>query len=283
MPDTADCSVELSLPQRPDLDRVARALDDLAPAIPLVGLTDNHAGRARLSPLAAIPTCLRRGMRPVVHLSCRDRNELGLRQQAVGAAAMGASGLLVVRGDPVPGLAHGGPSVITLLGRLPEWTAPTSPQRGAVVNPFAAPHRELRLLERKVAAGVEFLQTQMVFDLDGLDRFLQRADSLVPAGVPIFASVGILRSARMLTFVRDRLRDCPVPDGAAARIIAGEGVELAAELAAAVGQRPRVRLHVIPLGAEAAVRRIARAYRVARAATEAPAPRSVGGVGRPGR
>ncbi len=265
MPDTADCSVELSLPPRPDLARVARALDDLAPGVPVVGLTDNHAGRARLSPLAAIPACLRRGVRPVVHLSCRDRNRLGLRQQAVGAAALGASGILVVRGDPVEGQPRGAESVVEVLRRLPAWTAPLPCLRGAVVNPFVPARREMRLLEAKVSAGVEFLQTQMVFDLDALDRFLERVDALVPAGVPIFASVGVLRSHRMLAFVRGRLTDCPIPEPAARRIERGEGVDVATELARAIGERPRLRLHVIPLGAEASVRRIARAYRGARA------------------
>ncbi|HUY96712.1 MAG TPA: methylenetetrahydrofolate reductase [Verrucomicrobiae bacterium] len=278
MPDTADCSVELSLPVRPDLTRVARALDDLAPAIPVVGLTDNHAGRARLSPLAAVPTCLRRGVRPVVHLSCRDRNRLGLRQQAVGAAALGASGILVVRGDPVPGQPRGPESVIEVLRRLPDWTAPDPCLRGAVVNPFAPAPRELRLLEAKVAAGVDFLQTQMVFDLAALDRFLDRVDGIVPQRVPIFASVGVLRSERMLEFVRGRLRDCPIPDGPAVRIRAGAGVELAIELARAIGERPRLRLHVIPLGAEATVRRIARAYRGARAGAAEPGPAIAAGA-----
>ncbi|HVA21948.1 MAG TPA: methylenetetrahydrofolate reductase [Candidatus Micrarchaeia archaeon] len=280
MPATADCSVELSLPLRPDLGRVLRALDDLAPAIPVVGLTDNHAGRARLSPLAAIPTCLRRGVRPVVHLNCRDRNRLGLRQQAVGAAAMGASGILVVRGDPLPDQPGIGVSVLEVLQRLPAWTAPDPLPRGAVVNPFAPVRREMALLERKAAAGVEFLQTQMVFDLDALDRFLLRVDQVVPTAVPIFASVGVLRSERMLTFVRERLRDCPIPEPAARRIRAGEGVELATELAAAIGARPRLRLHVIPLGAETAVRRIARAYRSQRSAAEAALPPVAGGLRR---
>ena len=264
MPLDTDCSVELSLPSSPDLARVERALDHLAPGVPVVGLTDNHAGRARLSPLAAISACVRRGVRPVVHLSCRDRNWLGLRQQVLGAAALGASGILVVRGDEVPGQRVPGVAVTEVLRQIPEWVAPRPVWRGAVVNPFADPTRELRLLERKVAAGIDFLQTQMVFDPDRLDRFLDAASGIVPPQVPIFASLGLLRSERMLRFVSTRLPDCPIPPALAHRIEGGEGRAVARELAAAIGSRPAVRLHVIPLGAEAEVRRVVRAFRAAR-------------------
>ncbi|MGH7610917.1 MAG: methylenetetrahydrofolate reductase, partial [Candidatus Dormibacteria bacterium] len=159
-------SAELSMPRGADLAPVHRALGHLVGVVNLVGLTDNHMGRARLSPLAAIPDCLALGLRPVLHLSCRDRNLLGLQQQVAGAAAMGAAGVLVVRGD---GSASIVPSIglrtTDVLRLVPEWCAPRRLLRGAVVNPFADPRRELRLLERKVAAGLDFLQTQMVFDL----------------------------------------------------------------------------------------------------------------------
>jgi methylenetetrahydrofolate reductase (NADPH) len=253
------------MPRGANLVLVQRALTHLNGAVNLVGLTDNHMGRARLSPLAAIPDCLRFGLRPVLHLSCRDRNQLGLQQQVAGASALGAAGVLVVQGDRRGGRAVDSAMRATEVLRLvPEWAAPNRILRGAVVNPFADRRRELALLQRKVAAGVDFVQTQMVFDLPRFDDFLQDAESVLPPSVGVFASVGILRAARNLEFVRRAIPDCPVPDELAQRIKLGAGIEVAAELAREIGRRPGLRLHVIPLGAEGNVRDVVEAFDGAR-------------------
>ncbi|HVB53690.1 MAG TPA: methylenetetrahydrofolate reductase [Candidatus Acidoferrales bacterium] len=263
---TAHRSAELSMPRGANLVLVQRALTHLNGAVNLVGLTDNHMGRARLSPLAAIPDCLRFGLRPVLHLSCRDRNQLGLHQQVAGASALGAAGVLVVQGDRRGGLAVDSAMKATEVIRLvPEWAAPNRVLRGAVVNPFADRQRELALLERKIAAGVDFIQTQMVFDLLLFEDFLREAGTILPPQLGIFVSVGILRAARNLDFVQRAIPNCPVPDSLAQRIREGQGVVVATELAAEIGRRPGLRLHVIPLGAEGQVRQVIEAFDGARA------------------
>ena len=259
-------SAELSMPRTAELHRVERALDHLVPTVGVVGLTDNHMGRPRLSPLAAIPACLSRNLRPIVHLSCRDRNRLGQQQQVMGAAALGALGVLVVRGDRQAVALDSGLSVIDTLAAIPEWAQPERLLRGAVTNPFAGRSRELRLLERKARAGVDFIQTQMVFNIDLLDDFLDDARDVLPPEVVVFASVGLIRSRRSLDFVLRALPNCPVPDAVAARIVAGEGVAVAEELAAEVGRRPGLRLHLIPLGGERHAAAIARSFTDARQA-----------------
>jgi methylenetetrahydrofolate reductase (NADPH) len=254
------------MPRTADLASVRRALAHLVTAVGAVGLTDNHMGRARLSPLAAVPDCLAQGLRPVVHISCRDRNRLGLQQQVIGAAALGAAGVLVVRGDRNGGAVDSGVSVLEILAEIPNWAVPHRLLRGAVVNPFADRVRELRLLERKVRAGVDFLQTQMVFDLGGFDSFLEDTRDMFPPEVAMFASVGVLRSTRSLEFVRRSLPGCPVPDPVAERICAGGGIQVACEVAAEIGRRPGLRLHLIPLGAERHVAEIAGSFMAVRQA-----------------
>lgn len=263
-------SAELSMPRGADLGPVHRALGHLNGAVNLVGLTDNHMGRARLSPLAAIPDCLAYGLRPVLHLSCRDRNQLGLHQQVAGASALGAAGVLVVQGDRRGATAIDSAMRATDVLRLvPEWAAPNHLLRGAVVNPFADRRRELRLLERKVASGIDFIQTQMVFDLDLFDDFLREARPVLPPEIGIFASVGILRARRNLEFVRRSIPNCPVPEACATRIQAGEGVGVAIELAGELGRRAGLRLHLIPLGAEHHAREVVEAFDEARSAASA--------------
>src|SRR5687768_18351105 len=79
MPTTALTSAEISLPGTPDSVRVRDRIAALADTVDLVGLTDNHAGQPRMSPLAAVALAREQGVATVVHVSCRDRNRLALQ------------------------------------------------------------------------------------------------------------------------------------------------------------------------------------------------------------
>src|SRR5919201_4327891 len=152
MPLAALTSAEISLPTKPDALRVRERIAALADTVDLVALTDNHAGEARMSPLAAVALAREQGVRTVVHVSCRDRNRLALQSQVVGAAALGAEGVLCVHGDPVDGIPRVRDFTATsLIAEAKRWAKPHELAVGAVVNPFA-PHldRELALLKRKL-------------------------------------------------------------------------------------------------------------------------------------
>src|SRR5919204_5911172 len=157
-------SAEISLPATPDALRVRERIAALADTVDVVGLTDNHAGQARMSPLAAVALAREQGVETIVHVSCRDRNRLALRSQVVGAAALGSEGVLCLYGDPVPGVPRVRDYTTTrLLAEAKSWAAPHDLSLGCVVDPFAAdPDAELALLGRKVSAGADFVQTQMV-------------------------------------------------------------------------------------------------------------------------
>jgi methylenetetrahydrofolate reductase (NADPH) len=258
-------SAEISLPANPNAPRVRDRIAILADTVDVVGLTDNHAGQPRMSPLAAVALAREQGVATVVHVSCRDRNRLALQSQIVGAAALGSEGVLCVHGDPVDGVRHVGDLTATgLVAQARAWAAPHELAVGAVVNPFAPDlDRELRLLERKLDAGADFVQSQMVFDLDALRSFLERAADLV-SGIRFFAGVALLRNERMAAHAR-RLPGCLIPDGAYRQIVGGGGIELASELATELASTPGVdALHIYPLGAEAATREVAASFRSAR-------------------
>src|SRR5204863_6695770 len=146
MPLEALTSAEISLPPKPDALRVRERIAALADSVDLVALTDNHAGEARMSPLAAVALAREQGVRTVVHISCRDRNRLALQSQVVGAAALGAEGVLCVYGDPVDGVPRVKDLTTTaLIAEARRWAAPHDLSVGAVVNPFAPDlDRELR-------------------------------------------------------------------------------------------------------------------------------------------
>src|SRR3954468_8189331 len=204
MPSTALTSAEISLPATADAGRVRERIATLADTVDLVGLTDNHAGQPRMSPLAAVALAREQGVRTVVHVSCRDRNRLALQSQVVGAAALGSEGILCVHGDPAGEVPRVKDLPATeLLRRAGDWAAPHELAIGAVVNPFAPDlDRELRLLERKLAAGATFVQSQMVFDLHAFHAFLDRAGDLLTE-LRFFAGVALLRDQRMADQARN--------------------------------------------------------------------------------
>jgi methylenetetrahydrofolate reductase (NADPH) len=255
-------SAEVSLPERPEAERVRERIAVLAEVVDVVGLTDNHAAQARMSPLAAVALAREQGVATIVHVSCRDRNRLALRSQIVGAAALGSEGALCLQGDPASSVPRVKDMTATaLIGKAREWAEPHDLEVGAVVNPFAVDlDKELSLLERKVAAGARFVQSQMVFDLDRLATFLDQASDLL-AGVRFYAGVALLRSAAMA----DRASTLPgvdIPRRSRDRIMAGEGLVLAKELASELAAVPGVdALHLFPLGAERETVEIAASFR----------------------
>src|ERR687892_2906309 len=136
MPSRALTSAEISLPSTADAARVQERISVLADTVDVVGLTDNHAGQPRMSPLAAVALAREQGVATVVHVSCRDRNRLALRSQVIGAAALGSEGILCLYGDPVPDVPRVRDYTTTrLLADARGWAAPRDLALGCVADP----------------------------------------------------------------------------------------------------------------------------------------------------
>src|SRR4029450_8314184 len=173
MPLDALTSAEISLPATPDASQVRERIAVLSRHVDLVGLPDTHAGKPRMSPLAAVALAREQGVATVVHVSCRDRNRLALRSQVIGAAALGSEGILCLSGAPVPDLPRVRDYTPTkLLAEAKAWAAPAELALGCVADPFGPDgEAELALLRRKVGAGADFVQTQMGVEPAAPGRF----------------------------------------------------------------------------------------------------------------
>ena len=276
MPLDALTSAEISLPATPDASQVRERIAVLSRHVDLVGLTDNHAGKPRMSPLAAVALAREQGVATVVHVSCRDRNRLALRSQVIGAAALGSEGILCLYGDPVPDVPRVRDYTTTkLLAEAKEWAAPAELALGCVADPFGPDSEaELALLGRKVAAGADFVQTQMVFDPAGLAAFLDQAAEGGKLGdCRVHASVPVIRTARMVDILNQTL-PCQIPEKPAAQIAAGGGIDLAVETAMSLAALDRVHaLHVMSWGSEEQAGQVAAAFRTARGAPAERRPR----------
>jgi methionine synthase / methylenetetrahydrofolate reductase(NADPH) len=213
------------------------------------------------------------GMEAVVHYACRDRNLLGMLSDLLGAAASGLNNLLIITGDPPKMGPYPDATAVfdidsigltNLVARLNRGLDPGGnplgdPTRfliGVGVNPAALDlDRELRRFAWKVEAGAEYAVTQPVFDLDQLDRFLERVGSF---RIPIVAGIWPLVSLRNAEFLANEVPGISVPDavlermrrasGAGKESALAEGVRIAREMAVAVRGRVQGIQVSAPLG-----------------------------------
>jgi len=228
-------TVELSPPRGVEVAAAvahARRLQDAG--ADAVNIPDNPTARLRLSGIAvahAVNSQTR--LATILHYSCRDRNLLALQSDLLGAAALGVTGIVALTGDPtafgdfpkatsvfdvtalgltaiVNSLNHGTDQSGNGLGSA------TRLRIGAAANPMSKDiDGELLRLERKIAAGADFIVTQPVFALDALEAFLSRTAAL---RVPIVAGILILRDARNAEFLHNEVPGMMIPKAVRRRL-----------------------------------------------------------------
>jgi methylenetetrahydrofolate reductase (NADPH) len=233
---------------RAQLEALAR---NLAPVVDAINLTDNQRGVARMSALGAGIILQQLGLEPIVQMTCQHRNRIALQADALSASALGIPNLLAMTGDhPRIGdhpeaknvLDVNSFQLLRMLRTLRDEATFQSgtplkqaPQFfiGGVANPNV--ERATRL-EKKIEAGAEFIQTQLLFDLN---RFRQWMSDVRAAGLHqqahILAGVMILRRPNSARYLRDHLPGTLMPDDVVERMeravdSEAEGIALAAEL-----------------------------------------------------
>jgi len=268
-------SVEIVPPKgvdpAPMFDQV-RALK--AAGVDAVNVPDGPRAQSRMGALLSGLMIQREvGLEPVIHYACRDRNLLGMLSDLLGAAAAGIRNLLIVTGDPPKMGPYPDATAVfdidsigltNLVNRLNHGLDPGGNALGGTtrfvlgvgVNPASPdPDREYKRFSWKVEAGAEFAMTQPVFDLEQLDRFLERTRGL---GIPIIAGIWPLVSLRNAEFLANEVPGVTVPAVILDRMRAAsakgkeeglaEGVKIAREMVAAVRGRVRGIQVAAPMG-----------------------------------
>lgn len=297
-------TAELQATDSPHPESVYRLADLLRGSVDAVNCTDNSAAHPHISPLAAAHLLLDRGVEPIVQLACRDRNRLALQADLVGAVALGARNVCLMTGDDVTAGDHpeakpiydiDAVHAIHIARGMRDRGAYVSGRNldeplplfiGAVENPFAPPHdfRPMRL-GKKVEAGAEFVQTQIVFNLATMRGFMARCDELgLLDHVFILASVYVCRSARSARYLRDMVPGIDVPDPIIDRMggvtpdrQADEGIRIALEIVEELREMRGVAgVHLISIrGDESIVRLVEEARLLPRpAAVVSPLPQT---------
>ncbi|MFN8559951.1 MAG: methylenetetrahydrofolate reductase [Dehalococcoidia bacterium] len=272
-------TAELECPRGVGAANVERQAHGYAPWVEAVNCTDNSAAVVRMSPVAAAAIVARTGLAPLVQLTCRDRNRIALQSDALGAAAVGAAGVVCMTGD-APGTGNHPDAAavfdITSLelmaavrgltgGRFLSGDPVIGPPDlvvGAVESPADDP-RVIGRLAAKVGAGAEMVQTQITFDVVVFARWMERVRAAgLDRDVRILAGVAPVRRLSIARYLHDHVPGVTVPAATLRRIDEAvdqeeEGVRIAAEVVRAVRDIPGVAgVHIMTFGWTDGVRRV---------------------------
>lgn len=243
-------TAELFLDANRDASSVIADAALLAPLVDAIQVTDNPGARIHLSPLAAAAILIGQGIDPVVHLSCRDRNRIALRSELLGAAALGVSSLLLMRGRELPeGLESPVPTVYDWGARKLISFASSMQAADFMIGSIATvfkPERnwEPEQIYDKVDAGARFIQTQLCFDIEMLRHYMARlVDKRVIERVNVIIGLAPIPSADFGQWLGKNLRGAIMPARIVKRLRQAadaeqEGVEICAELLQQVREIP---------------------------------------------
>ncbi len=205
-----------------------------------ITLADNSLAILRVSNFAVAAMLKQRGITPLLHVSCRDRNVIGLQSELLGMAAMGMRHVLALTGDPAKGGDHpdatsvydvNSVGLLEIIRRLNEGytLAGTDLQArpdliaGCTFNPNARSlDTQIQRLERKINAGARYVMTQPVFETALVEETARRTAHF---GVPVFIGVWPLLNGRQAKFLHNEVPGITIPAPVMARMEGLEGAE----------------------------------------------------------
>lgn len=203
-----------------------------------INITDNQTSVTRLCSLAACIRLKLLGVEAVLQMVTRDRNRIALQSDILGAASFDIHNILCLSGDhqsfgdcPQGQNVHDLDSIqlIQMVRHMrdngkfiggDEIDRPPRMFVGAAANPFADPFqiRALRLA-KKIKAGVEFIQTQCIYNLDRFEKWMGMARDLgLTEKVYILAGLTPFKSAGMAKYMKNRVPGMDVPDEVVSRM-----------------------------------------------------------------
>ena len=244
-------TAEVAPPKGGDPTHMLSMAATLKGRVHAVNITDGSRAVLRMSSLVASAILLQNGIEPICQMACRDRNRIGLQADLMGAHALGIRNILALTGDPVKAGDHPDAKgvfdleavrLLQLIRKLNQgFDSNEQPLTdgtldlfvGAAVDPQCASLSGLQSrFERKLQAGAQFFQSQLITDFERLEKFMDT----VAAGCnkPILAGIFLLKSAKNAQFINKCVPGVNIPQHIIDRLAKAkhpleEGVKIAAE------------------------------------------------------
>lgn len=277
---------EISPPLSVNTEKLQKNINLLKNYATALNFTDNASAIPKMSSVACSKIALDLGADAVMQLSAREKTRVGLQSEVIGASALGIRNFLCLTGDSM--MMSPGPKgrmdivdidsiqMLWILRRLRdeakyldgrEIKNPPQYFLGAAASPFASNMKFQALREqKKVNAGAQFFQTNVVFDADDLDNWLNEiAKRDILDKVYILVGISPMKSFKMAKYMNDKIPGIFVPEKIMKRMELAEqkgnaeeeGIQIALELIEKVKTKQGVNgVHIMSVGWEEAVPRI---------------------------
>lgn len=248
----------------------------VAPYVDAVNIADCPMAKMRMSPIALSSIIQSRyQVESIFHLTCRDRNIIGLQAELLGAYALGVHNILTLTGDPpsigdhphAKGVFEVDSTGLIEIARTlnsgedmmgHKLGEPTDFYIGTTANPGADDlDKEIRRLEGKKKAGAQFIQTQPIYDIKQAEDFLAAAKDLT---LPILFGIVPLKSFKMATYLNNNVPGIFIPDKVMKAMEKGgreTGIAISRELVKALKEIHAAGAHLMPVNDVDAVGEIA--------------------------
>ena len=269
-------TTEVGPPKGVDVSEMLHHIDILKGKVDAINVTDHQSSVMRFPSLGGCLLVKEVGGEPILQMTCRDRNRLALQADLLLAYSRGIVNVLCLTGDSVDVGDHrdakpvfDSDSVQLLkmirtmesgkdlggndLKGIPKFCL------GASVHPEAdLIEPQLIKFEKKVAAGAQFFQTQGIFDVASLRRFMQYASQF---DIKILAGIIVLASARMAKYMNDNVPGIMVTQPIIDELAGVEkgkgrqkGIEIAARLMKTIREENLCHgIHIMAVGNESVV------------------------------
>ena len=278
---------EIGPPQSADPEVIRRKARILKGYIDAFNVTDGQTAVVRMASWAACLIGREEGLEPIVQMTCRDRNRIALQMDVLGIAALGINNILCLTGDhqkfgnhPMAKGVYDVDSInfVRIVKDMRDEKKFQCGEQmavephlfiGAAANPFADPF-EFRAtrLSKKVAAGADFIQTQIIYNVDKFAEWMKMVrDRGLHEKVKILAGVAPIKSLGAAKYMKTKVPGMDVPDAVIERLrgvpkeqVSKEGIKLCVDIIDRVRQIEGVAgIHLMAIEWEEAVPEIVEA------------------------
>jgi len=247
---------ELGPPRGTPAEEIREKCQHLKGMVDSVNITDNQTAVVRMASWAACLILIQEGLEPNFQMVCRDRNRLAMQADILGVYTHGVRNMLCLTGDHAMFGDHPDAMGVFDIDSLQlikmvktmrdegkfqagaEIEDPPEMFIGAAANPFAEPYEwRVHRLAKKIEAGVDFIQTQCIYNMDRFRTWIEQANDMgLTEKAYILAGVTPMKSIGMARYMQKKVPGIEVPEETIDRLkgvdkkdVAEEGIRIACE------------------------------------------------------